>query len=383
MRIGIDARTILNPEHGNTIGSGHYTYQFIRHLLEEDKENQYVIFFDFRVREKDVKKFTRENVSIRFYPFSDYKKYLPGAYSELLGRATLVREKLDILHSTSPISRIPAGYRGKTVSTFHNLGVFAYGDLYPRMRKVRDRALMRFMAQKTNHIIAVSDALAEDVSKKFERKREDITVIHTGVDSRFFEEPKIDGSKFREKCGIDSPYILFLGTLSPINNITRLLEAFAKFCEKSKENKKYQLVLAGKRDWMTKEFKQMAKDLGIASRLVFTGYVVGDDLVPLFKASEFFIMPSLYEGFGSTVLEALATGTPTLASRVTSIPEIAGDAVRFFDPLDKDAMAEEMDIFAHDEAMRKEYAQKGPEQAKKYTWKKTAQETLEVYKKLS
>src|SRR5512135_659155 len=102
MRIGIDARTILNPEKGDAIGVGHYTYQLIRHLLNIDKVNEYVLFFDFHVREKDVKKFTCPNTKIKFYPFSDYKKYLPGAYSELLGTATLNKEKLDVLHSTSP-----------------------------------------------------------------------------------------------------------------------------------------------------------------------------------------------------------------------------------------------------------------------------------------
>lgn len=113
MRIGIDARSILNPEKGEAIGVGHYTYQLIRHLLKNDTENEYVIFFDFRVREKDIKKFTRPNVKIKFYPFSDYKKYLPGAYSEILGMATLQKENLDVLHTMSACDRIPATYREK------------------------------------------------------------------------------------------------------------------------------------------------------------------------------------------------------------------------------------------------------------------------------
>ncbi len=379
MRIGIDARTILNPQQGDAIGSGHYTYQLIRHLLEEDKENEYVLFFDFRVREKDVKKFTKNNVQIRFYPFSDYKKYLPGVYSEMLGRAILVREHLDILHSTSPLSRIPSGYKGLSVTTFHNLGVFAFEDLYSPLRRVREQIISRFMAKKSDHIIAVSDALSNDLQKRFSLSPSKISVIHGGVDTRFFSQEKNENKNFYEKHTIHFPYILFLGTLSPINNIPRLLEAFARFRQK---NKKYQLVLAGKRDWLSGEYRQIAKDLGIASKVVFTGYVVGDDLVPLFKNAEFFIMPSLYEGFGSTVLEALATGTPTLASRVTSLPEIAGEAVHFFNPLDVEEMARSMALFASDPKLRQEYARKGPLCAKKYQWQKTAKETLEVYKKM-
>jgi len=113
MKIGIDARKILSPEKNSDIGVGHYTYQLIRHLLEIDRENEYVLFFDFKVREKDIKKFSQPNVKIKFYPFSDYKKYMPGVYSELLGTATLAKEKLDVVHATSPTSRIPSSYGGK------------------------------------------------------------------------------------------------------------------------------------------------------------------------------------------------------------------------------------------------------------------------------
>src|SRR3989339_368717 len=119
MKIGIDARTILNPEKGDAIGVGHYTYQLIRHLLDADKENEYVLFFDYRVREKDIKKFTRPNSKIKFYPFSDYKKYLPGAYNEILGTATLAREHLDIFHATSPMSPVSTAHPGENQGAFY------------------------------------------------------------------------------------------------------------------------------------------------------------------------------------------------------------------------------------------------------------------------
>ena len=141
MKIGIDARTILNPDKGDAIGVGHYTYQLIRHLLEIDHENEYVLFFDFRVREKDVKKFARPNVKIKFYPFSDYKKYLPGAYNEILGTATLAREKLDIVHSTSPSSRIPTSYRGKTIVTVHDLASYKVPDIFPNLKVAKYKML--------------------------------------------------------------------------------------------------------------------------------------------------------------------------------------------------------------------------------------------------
>ena len=288
MRIGIDARTILNPEKGEAIGSGHYTYQLIRNLLELDTVNEYVLFFDFHVREKDIKKFTKPNVKIKFYPFSDYKKYLPGAYSEILGTATLAKEKLDILHSTSPHSRIPTGYRGKCIVTFHDLAIYKIPSCYPKISSAKEKAVYSLMAKKADKIIAVSNSTKKDIEEIFKIPSEKINVIYSGLDKRFFEESKIDSQKVLEKYGITKKYILFLGTLEPSKNIARLLEAFAKFKEKSKGNNskfEYQLVLAGKRGWLSQEYLRIIKDLGLSKNVVFTGYVIGDELTPLLKNS--------------------------------------------------------------------------------------------------
>ena len=388
MRIGIDARTILNPEKGDAIGAGHYAFQLIRHLLDMDKENEFVLFFDFRVREKDVKKFSRPNVKIKFYPFSDYKKYLPGAYSEILGEATLQKEKLDILHSTSPLSRIPLSYKGKCAVTFHDLSLYKIPQCFPRIKRMRDKAVYSLMARRADKIIAVSKSTKEDTRNIFKVPEGKIKVIHSGLDERFFDEPEVDSQKVLAKYGINKKYILFLGTLEPSKNITRLLEAFARFkkkCLQGKNSKKfdYQLALAGKRGWLSREFKQIAKDFGIAKDIVYTGYIIGDELNPLFKGAEFFVMPSLYEGFGMTVLEAFATQTPAIISNVSSLPEIAGEAAYFVNPLDTEEISEAIWKFSQDEDLRNQYRQKGLEQARKFDWKKTARETLEVYKEMN
>jgi len=383
MKIGIDARKILSPEKNSDIGVGHYTYQLIRHLLEIDKENEYVLFFDFRVREKDVKKFTQPNVKIKFYPFSDYKKYLPGVYSELLGTATLAKEELDVVHTTSPTSRIPASYRGKTIVTIHDLASYKLPTVFPKISTSRFKAITSLMVKKADKIIAVSESTKQDIEKFFSSPEEKIKVIYGGVDKRFYFAPQVTREKFLEKHEINSRYILFLGTLEPVKNIDRLFAAFKIFKEKlKKENKKndYKLVMAGKRGWMSKEYKQMAKDLGIAKDVIFTGYVIGDEMVPFFKYAEFFVMPSLYEGFGTTVLEAFATGTPAIVTNASSIPGIVGEAAKIINPLDTNEIAAAMFEFSNNEDLRNDYRQKGLEQVKNFTWEKCAQETLEVYK---
>jgi len=344
------------------------------------------LFFDFHVREKDIKKFTQPNVKIKFYPFSDYKKYLPGAYSEILGTATLAKEKLDVLHSTSPHSRIPTGYRGKCVVTFHDLSIYRIPQCYPKISNTKERAVYNLMSGKADKIITVSQSTKKDVEEIFKVPSEKIKVIYSGLDKRFFEESKIDSQKVLEKYVITKKYILFLGTLEPSKNIARLLEAFAKFKEKlnsptggNGSKFEYQLVLSGKRGWLSQEYLRIIKDLGLSKDVVFTGYVIGDELVPLFKNSQFFIMPSLYEGFGMTVLEAFATGTPAIISKVSSLPEIAGDAACYVNPVNIQEISDAMVKFSQDENLRNSYRDRGLQQVKKFDWQKTAKETLEVY----
>lgn len=387
MKIGIDARTILNPEKGDAIGVGHYTYQLIRHLLKNDTENEYVIFFDFRVREKDVKKFTKPNVKIKFYPYSDYKKYLPGVYNEILGTATLQKENLDILHATSQLSRIPSSYSGKTIVTFHDMGLFVVPQYYPSAKRLREKMVSNLMAKKADKIIAVSKSIQNELKQFLAVPEEKTKVIYSGLDERFFEDLESDAKKVLAKFSIEKKYILFLGTLEPAKNIVRLLEAFAKLKNILKKQNKgrfdYQLVLAGKRGWLSQEYLQVIKDLGLTKDVLFTGYVIGDELVPLLRQAEFFVMPSLYEGFGMTALEAFATQTPAILSRVSSLPEVAGDAAYFVNPISVDEILAAMLKFIEDENLRGIYRTKGLEQARKFNWDETAKQTLEVYKSLS
>jgi glycosyltransferase involved in cell wall biosynthesis len=380
MRIGIDARAILNPEKSAPSGVAHYVWHLVKNLLEIDKDNQYILFFDFKVRDKDVKRFARENVKIKFFPFSDYKKYMPGAYSEILGLATYSREKMDLLHVTSPLYRVPASYRGKIVTTFYDFAPYRAPDLFPRLSTAKIKALYKFMAKKSDRIIAVSQSTKKDVHEFLGYPEKDIAVVHNGIDKRFFEDCSISAEKIRKDYKINGKYILFLGTLEPRKNLTRVLEGFARFKNSYQGKFDYQLVVAGKRGWLFKEYFQQAEDLGIKEDVIFTGYVGGDDLKPLYSHAEFFVMPSLWEGFGQTIVEAMACGAPCLVSKVASIPEVAGDAALYVNPHDTEGIGKAIEKLAGDKNLREKLSVAGREQAKKFSWPKCARETLEVYK---
>jgi len=388
MKIGIDARKILNPLKGESIGVGHYTYQLIRYLLEIDQKNEYVLFFDASVRQKDVRKFTRKNVKIVFYPFSDYKKYLPGAYNEILASAILSRENLDVLHVTSTEVQIPATYRGRVVLTVHDLGVLKTPESYKRTMRLQAKTIKYFMIKKTNHVIAVSHAIEDDVVNIYKKKPENVDVIYSGLDKRFFvERENYNGKNIPKRFGITKKYILFLGTIEPSKNITRLLHAFSLFKEdRIKKSRRelcdYQLLIAGKPGWLAGDIKHMVRDLQLTKDVKFSGYVIGDELVPLFKNAQFFVLPSLYEGFGTTILEAFATSTPAIITNAGSAPEIADGCAKLVNPIDTKEIAQAMIEFASDESVRDDFRRKGLRRANDFDWQKTARETLSIYKKM-
>lgn len=390
MRIGIDARTILNPREGVAIGSGHYTYQLLKNLIEVDKDNEYVIFFDFRVREKDVLKFTRPNVKIRFYPFSDYRKYLPGAYNEILTAATLAKEKLDVLHSTSPISRIPTTYKGKTIVTFHNMAIYKIPECFPKTMVLRNKFSYQLMAKKVDKIIAVSDSIKKELGEIFGVANK-VEVIHGGLDKRFLIDQESGSQRILGRLGVNKKYILFLGTIEPSKNIARMFQSFALFKKKiikryKEENKgkkfDYQLLLVGKRGWLAGEYLQIAKDLNISKDVIFTGYIIGDELVPILKNAQFLFLPSLYEGFGMTVLESFATGLPVVASKLDSLEELAKEAIYFVNPLDVEGMSEALFDFSQDRNLREEFKKRGLERISQYDWREVAIKTLDVYNRV-
>ena len=391
MRIGIDARTILNPKIGEAAGIGHYTYQLMRHLLIIDKnlesgKNKYVFFFDNCLRKKDTKKFQRKNIKIRHFPFSTYRKFLPGVYSKTLIGATLSREKLDILHSAG--SEISIVYRGKLVVTAKDIAFYKVPELFPRMQRAKARIAARSLFKKADLIITTSKNSKKDLIDLFKLDSKKISVIYNGIDPRFFEKaPQEEIRKVKSKYKIRGKYLLFLSTIKPLNNLTRLITAFSQIKDelnKSSKNpkEKYSLVLAGKDGWLAGEIHQIAKNLGVKKDVIFTGYVPPEDLNSLFGGAELFVFPPIYEEFGAPILEAMADGTPVIASNVSSIPEITNGAAKLIDPYDVEGMGKAILNLISNKSKQEKLIKKGLEQAKKFTWQKCAEQTLGVYEKI-
>ncbi len=182
----------------------------------------------------------------------------------------------------------------------------------------------------------------------------------------------------RRRYGLSQRFILYVGTIEPRKNLTRLLRAFAGM--RRKRLFTHQLVLAGSLGWGFKEVIESVDDLGLNDSVRLLGYVPFADLPALYNLSEFFVFPSIYEGFGLPVVEAMASGTPVISSRESSLNEVGGGAVEFIDPLEVESIEQALVRLATDEELRRNLASEGPARAGRFSWQKAAQATLGVYR---
>ncbi|MEK7580229.1 MAG: glycosyltransferase family 1 protein [Patescibacteria group bacterium] len=394
MKIGIDCRTILNPEKGEAAGVGHYTYQLVRHLLEIDKDNFYVLFFDRDVANRRLSKFEKENVEIKFFPFVQYKKFLPQSYSNFLASAFLAKEELDIFHS--PTANLPSSYSYPSIITIHDLAVYKFPELYPEKERKFLYSTISSAVKQAQKIIAVSQSTKKDIQDIFSVESKNIKLIYHGIDKRFFGQVhSAEVEKVKTKLGIATNYILFLGTLDSRKNIFRIIEAYERLRDKLVELpqvsrteeqaninhllSKYQLVLAGRPGNQYDQIFERINDSRYKDDILLPGYINPEDLDPLFQGAKFFIFPSLYEGFGLPILEAMADGIPVITSNISSMPEIAKGRAILVDPLNVSEIAQAMSDLLTDAHLWRDLSQSGRERAKEFSWENTAKETLKFY----
>ncbi|MDP3964891.1 MAG: glycosyltransferase family 1 protein [bacterium] len=375
MRIGIDCRTILNPKRGERAGVGHYSYYLVKTLLAKDKKNSYVLFFDYRFQ--DTREFEQSNVTIRYFPFSQYKKFLPFSYSHMLIAAFLAREKLDVYHS--PANVIPYGYRGSSIVTVHDLAIYKHPGWFPRGQKFSVSVLVPRSLNRAKRIIAVSGSTRKDIVRLFDEPQEKIRVIHEGVLS---EQSSMTDIEIRKKHDIDGPYLLYVGTIEPRKNLALLVSAYGALISKNPRMAKYRLVLAGHKGWKSDDVFKTIKKLKLESQVRYLDYVSHEDKIALLSHATCFVFPTLYEGFGLPVLEAMNVGAPVITSNIASLPEITGQAALLVNPRSEKSLAAALKKMLSSSSVRKRFSLKGREQAKQFTWTKCASETLSVYREV-
>ncbi len=376
MRIGIDCRTILNPEGGELAGVGHYTFNLVHQLIEQYPDVEFVLFFDARMSRQSVLQFSQANVRIKFFPFSTYGKFLPIAYSQLLVAASISRARLDIFHA--PANIIPLGYRKPSVVTIHDLAIYHHPEWFPS-QMFSTRLLVPQSVKQARRIICVSEATKRDVMDVFGIVAEKISVVPEAADTATL--PLHDQyDDVRAIYGLPERYVLFVGTLEPRKNIHVLLQAWHRLTTSQPEVVKgVQLVLAGGVGYHGKEILTQIQSLSLTDSIKHLGYIHHNHKVALLQQAAVFVFPSLYEGFGIPVLEAMQLGVPVVASNAGSIPEVAGSAAHLVDPQHIDGFVAGLQRVLTDRAYADDLRQRGKDQAEEFSWHLTAEATMEVY----
>lgn len=390
MKIAIDCRTILNPGFGQEAGVGHYTYYLVWHLLRLNPETEFVLFFDKQLSAEAVNALVGEHTKCRVerLPFSAYRRYMPGLYSHFLTSAAIARHEPDILHV--PGGGLPLSYKGKTVLTVHDLAIFKHPEWFPS-QFIATKFLYPKSLRLATHLIAPSKQTAKDLQDIFKIKSKKISLVHEGVQKHqhiydvdiVSKNDVIDTDDLARKYGVKQPYLFCLGTVEPRKNLEFLLEVY-ELWRRQDTHQQAQLVLAGGRGWKYGGvFKKIDKVNKKFSQAVnYLGYVSHQDKWALLENAACFVFPSLYEGFGLPVLEAMLSGTPVIASCKGSLAEIAGRGVLTPKSDDQKVWVKAIEKILNDSDARSRLIESGKKQAEKFTWEKCAQETFQVYKKL-
>lgn len=369
MRLGIDARLFGITDRG----IGRYTEKLINYLEKIDFENEYFIF----LRKEGFKKYQPSNKNFHKV-LSDYRPY--SLKEQFFFPFKLLKYHLDLVHF--PHFNVPIFYPKKFIITIHDLIISRYPEsrrksttlpyFFYKLKLFGYKMVLKNAVKLAKKIIAVSEFTKKEIIDLLKIKPEKIKVIYEGVD-----KSKIENCKLQ----IEKPYILYVGAAYPHKNLERLLLAFKNLI--SRDLIDINLVFVGRKDFFYYKLEEFSQKIGLSERVIFKGEVSDKELAFLYQNALFLIFPSLAEGFGLPGLEAMAYGTPVLASSIPSLLEIFGEAAYYFNPYQIEEITQAMYNLLKDKNLREKLKENGFIQIKKYSWLKMAKEILEIYKDYS
>jgi glycosyltransferase involved in cell wall biosynthesis len=279
----------------------------------------------------------------------------------------------DLIHCTTPYGTfMPCRY--KNIITICDVTPLLFSEAHGRMNVWHHRFALPSILQRADRIITISESSKRDIVRLYGIREEKVRVTLLAADERFQFDPV--GAPGESLVKLPQPYILNVGTLEPRKNLDGLIRAFASA---KRGGMPHALVITGAKGWGESRLAPLIKELGVSASVVFTGFVEEEDLPHLYRGADFFVYPSLYEGFGLPVLEAMACGTPVITSNSSSVPEVAGDAALLVDPRSEAELSAAMLRLAGDRALKVSLREQGVSRATQFSWARTVRETLMVY----
>lgn len=281
---------------------------------------------------------------------------------------------LDLVHMTHVP---PPFFPGPYAMTLHCYSTFLHPEFYPKLLNLRLNMLIRRGLRQARVVICPSEGLRRIAERELGVPAEKLTVAPHGVSARFTPRPIEEARRLvREKYGVGSKYLLFVGVMAPRKNGVRIVNAFGRLKRNGEPD--LHLLIVG-RKWLGDEVDEAIGRNGIRDSVTFTGHVPEDDLPFIYSAAELFVFPTLWESFGIPVVESMACGAPVLTSDGSCLPETAGDAAEYVDPLSVDDIARGMARVLADPKRRQDLREKGLRRASQFTWENSARRTLAAY----
>lgn len=359
MKIGIDIHTIGARQTGNET--------YIKNLISHFDCDHDFHFYHTRADREDLPKWQGD--------YHQVKPHNPLLRIPVSFPLALKRDAIDVAHFqyvAPPITHCP------TVVMVHDISYEFFPEFFNPLSRKRMQLLIPFSARKSAHVLTVSEYSRQQIIQTYGIAEDKVTVTYNGVSDAF--KPVDNDGWLRQKLlrlNIDSPFILAVGNLQPRKNIERLVRIYCELKRKDLISQK--LVLVGKVDYRGHAIEQQIQASGMSDSIISTGYVDDEELVALYNCADVFVYPSYYEGFGLPVLESMACGTPVITSDVSSIPEVGGDAVLYIQPDSDSDLRSCITSLANSEELRNQQATKGLQQAKKFNWETTSQQTLAIF----
>lgn len=371
-RVGLNAHLLSLTQSYRGAGINGYIYQLLRHLPEVIGEGYPFRYTAYLHEPAFVAPAGLNVVRSRWDTRGPWRRI---AWEQTqLARYT---HDADLLHGLAFAAPLAAAC--PTVITVHDLSFLRYPHAFRAFNRRYLSLFTRLSTRRAARVIAVSESTRQDVIALCGVPAERVITVPNGVSAEFRPAAAAEVAAFRTARDLPDRFILFLGTLEPRKNLRRLLEAYANL--RARHGAALPpLVIAGGKGWFYEEIYAAAAKLALLDAVLFPGYIPAEDLPGWYRAAELFVYPSIYEGFGLPVLEAMASGTPVITSTASSLPEVAGDAALLVPPDDVAALADAMDRVLTKPALREQMRDAGLRQAARFSWAATARATADVYR---
>lgn len=367
MKIGIDIRPLSAPR----TGIGRYLTRMLEEFYRNDSQNEYTLMYRKGAIPPDIP----NGGNFRIVSPSLPNKFLNilWAFSSFPVVERFVGE-IDVFHSAN--FQVPPTINAARVVTVHDLVFFAHPELAIPSAVRHFKPRIRHYIDRADLIIVDSKATAGDVTNYLDVPENKVIVVYCGTTVMEKSSQKIV-TEVKTRHKINGAYILFVGCLEPRKNLPRLFKAF----ELSGLAGDFELVLVGPLGWHTEELFKVWRSLICKDRIRWLNYVNDMDLAPLYSGATYFAYPSIMEGFGLPILEAMSAGCPVLTSNISSMPEVAGEAAVYVDPCDIDSIVEGLRKLAYDDSLRAKLSELGLKRTALFTWQNTACQMIKVYER--